>query len=261
MLLAPEEPGKKVPFESTADISYRIATTRGQREAAFRLVYKSYLRSGIGDRNRYCMRVTPYHLLPTTATFVAEVRGEVVFTMSLVNDGALGLPMEYVYGEEVADMRRRGLRIGEVSCLADRRASMVRFFPIFLRTSRLLVQYAHREGLDGLVIAVHPKHARFYRRYFDFRAIGGQKDYPCVRNRPAVALWMEFARLQRECSSSYEALLADPFDDEELRAQPISQAECDYFRPMIDPSFHCAPIGDAEDESSTETAELAECMA
>lgn len=263
MLLAPELPGKKVLPETTGDISYRIAATRQEREAAFRLVYASYLRSGIGERNRYCMRVTPYHLLPTTATFVAECRGEVVFTMSLVADGALGVPMENVYGEEVADMRRRGLRIGEVSCLADRRASMVRFFPVFLRTSRLLVQYAHREGLDGLVIAVHPKHARFYRRYFDFRLIGGQKDYPCVRNRPAVALWMEFARLARERSGSYLALLADEFADEELRPQPISEAECDYFRPMIDPAFQCAPIGDAEEEETpaVHAGELVECVA
>ena len=139
----------------------------------------------------------------------------------------------------------------------------MRFFPVFLRTSRLLVQYAHREDLDGLVIAVHPKHARFYRRYFDFRIIGGQKDYPCVRNRPAVALWMEFARLERERSGSYLALLADEFDDEELRPRPISREECDYFRPMIDPSFQCVPIGDAEEEETpaVHSGELEECVA
>ena len=192
MLLAPEQSGQVVAPETTADIRYRIAATREQREAAFRLVYNSYLRCGIGEPNPYRMRVTPYHLLPSTTTFVAECRGEVVFTMSLVSDGALGVPMEYVYGDEVADMRRQGLRIGEVSCLADRRASMVRFFPIFLRTSRLLVQYAHREGLDGLAIAVHPKHARFYRRYFDFCVVGGQKDYPCLRGtaRPWRCGWI-----------------------------------------------------------------------
>jgi hypothetical protein len=262
MPLAPDRPRRKTRAETTEDIRYRIAATREDREGAFRLVYSSYMRSGLGEINPYRMRVTPYHLLSTTETFVADCRGEVVFTMSLVTDGELGLPMENVYGEEIADMRRRGLRLAEVSCLADRRASMVRFFPVFLRTSRVLVQYACRQGIDGLVIAVHPKHARFYQRYFDFRVIGGQKDYPCVRNRPALALWMDFARLEREQSASYLALLADAFSDEELRPHPISREECDYFRPMIDPTFQCAPIGDAEEEEpAVLSGELAESVA
>ncbi|MGA2253766.1 MAG: hypothetical protein ABSG53_03820 [Thermoguttaceae bacterium] len=259
MLLAPE--GNKLSTATTADLRYRIATTKQEREAAFRLVYSSYLRSGLGEVNDYRMRVTPYHLLPTTEIFIAELRGEVIFTMSLVIDGDLGVPMEKVYGEEIARLRRQGLRVAEVSCLADRRSDLVRFFPIFLRTSRVLVQYAHRQGLDALVVAVHPKHARFYRRYFDFRVIGEQKDYPTVRNHPAVALWMEFARLDRECPASYRALLAEPLDEEQLRPHPISIADCAYFRPMVDPTFQCAPIGDAEDEARDRSTELAACVA
>jgi hypothetical protein len=211
--------------------------------------------------NAYQARVTPYHLLPTTEVFIAEYRDEVIFTMSLVTDGALGVPMQQVYGEEVARLRRQGLLLGEVSCLADRRAQLVRFFPLFLHTSRLLVQYARRRGLDGLVVAVHPKHARFYRRYFDFRVIGEQKDYPTVRNHPALALWMEFARLDRERPASYRALLAEPLGDEQLQPHPISLADCAYFRPMVDPSFQCVPIGDAVDEARGRSREMTACVA
>jgi hypothetical protein len=169
--------------------------------------------------------------------------------------------MEHVYGDEIEGLRRRGLRVGEISCLADRRAQVVRFFPMFLRTSRVLVQYARRQGIDGIVAAVHPKHARLYQRYFDFRVFGGQKDYPTVRNHPAVALWAEFARLDRERPASYRALLADPFDDEQLQPCPISAADRDYFRPMIDPSFQCIPIGDAVDETRDRSAELTASVA
>jgi hypothetical protein len=257
MLLALD--GNEVSTKITAEISCRIAKTRQEREAAFRLVYKSYLRSGLGAMNGYQMRVTPYHLLPTTEIFIAEYQGEVIFTMSLVTDGALGVPMEHVYGDEIARLRRRGLLVGEISCLADRRAELVRFFPLFLRTSRVLVQFARRRGLDAVVAAVHPKHARLYRRYFDFRIIGEQKDYPAVRNHPALALWAEFARLDRERPASYLALLAEPLGDEQLRPQPISPADCDYFRPMVDPSFQCAPIGDPEDEARGRSNELAAC--
>jgi len=144
MLLGLDE--DKVSADTTADVTYRIASTRQEREAAFRLVYQSYLRSGLGEVNDYQMRVTPYHLLPTTEVFIAQLRGEVIFTMSLVTDGELGVPMEHVYGDEIARLRRQGLRVGEVSCLADRRAALERFFPVFLRTSRLMVQYARRSN-------------------------------------------------------------------------------------------------------------------
>jgi hypothetical protein len=258
MLLAPERTDAQP--ETTADINYRIAATREEREAAFRLVYASYLRGGLGDINRYRMRVTPYHLLPTTETFIAEYQGQVIFTMSLVSDGALGLPMESLYGEEIAGLRQMGMKLGEISCLADRRASMSRFFPVFLRTSRVMVQYAHRQGLDAVLATVRPKHARFYRRCFDFRILGGQKEFPTVRNTTGMALWAEFARLQREQSASYLAMLDDPFDDEVLAPRPISAADCEYFRPMIDPTYQYVPIGDAEEEVAA-TGEMSACVA
>jgi hypothetical protein len=248
MLLAPER--SVAPPETTVDISYRIASTREEREAAFRLVYSSYLRGGLGDINRYQIRVTPYHLLPTTEIFIAEHQGQVIFTMSLVTDGELGVPMQGLYAEEIDGLRRRGLKVGEISCLADRRASMSRFFPVFLRTSRVMVQYAHRQGLDAVLATVRPKHARFYKRCFDFRVLGGQKEFPTVRNVTGMALWAEFARLRREQSASYLAMLDDPFDDELLAPQPISRADCDYFRPMIDPTYQYVPIGDADEEAA-----------
>lgn len=56
-------------------------------------------------------------------------------------------------------------------------------------------------------------------------------------------------------------MLADPFSEEELQPRPMSHADCDYFSPMIDSTFQCAPIGDAEEESSVQAGELAECVA
>ena len=97
--------------------------------------------------------------------------------------------------------------LGEVSCLADCQRHVKEFFPIFLYTSRLMVQYARYRGLDALVAAVHPKHARFYRRFMDFQVFGLEKTYPTVRNHPAVALWLEFARIDREIPAAIPVLL------------------------------------------------------
>ena len=75
----------------------RIGASREELFAAFHLVYEQYLRSGLMKPNSYRMRVTPYHLLPSTEVLVALDRGAVTCTMSLVRDGELGLPMESVY--------------------------------------------------------------------------------------------------------------------------------------------------------------------
>ncbi len=229
--------------KSTADIQYKVAATRAERAAAFRLVYRSYLDAGLGQPNVHEMRVTPYHLLPGTEVFVATCEDEVIFTVSLMTDGELGLPMESVYGNEIALRRAVGLRFGEVSCLADRRSQFRGFFPVFLRLSRLVVQYARRQGLDELLLAVHPRHARFYRRFMDFRQFGEEKAYPTARNHPAIALSLNFARVDRERHENSDTFFGQSVGAEMLQPQPINPADQDYFGSMVDGSFHLAPLG------------------
>jgi hypothetical protein len=242
--------------ETTADIAYQIAATRTQREAAFRLVYHSYLEAGLGVPNAYQMRVTPYHLLPTTETFVATLRNDAIFTVSLVIDGELGLPMETVYPGEVENRRQQGLRVGEVSCLADRRANFRGSFPVFLRLCRLMVQYARRQGLDQLLVAVHPRHVRFYRRFLDFRVAGEVRDYPTVRNHPAVALCLDFERIDRELPENYDTFFGQPLPPWELEPRPISDSDREYFRAMVDPTFKLAPLGPGMNESQSDQPEF-----
>ena len=240
----------------SGDIAYGIAACREEREAAFRLVYHSYLEAGLGQPNRHEMRVTPYHLLPSTEVFVAALRGETVFTVSLIGDGELGLPLENVYGQEVQDRRERGLRIGEVSCLADRRSKYRQCFPVFLQLCRLTAQYAWHQGLDQLLVAVHPRHARFYRRFMGFEPIGPERSYPSVQNRPAVALALDLVRLNRERGKAYEALFTPPIPEEQLAPSQFTSLENEYLRSMIDPSFDCAPLSGDEDFSGRRTAEV-----
>ena len=244
---------------TTADLTYTIASTPEERAAAFRLVYQSYLAAGLGEPNPYHMRVTPYQLLPTTEIFLACCRGEPIFTMSLVVDGQLGLPMECIYPEQVAERRARGLRLAEVSCLADRRQQFRGFLPVFVRLSRLMAQNAWRRGVHELVIAVHPKHARLYRRLMAFRTIGELRMYPTVRNRPAIALAVNFDAIETTYPLVFRNYFSEWLPDEALRSRPITAEEQYYFRPMIDPSFSCVPLGgESEPSFSIPAAELLE---
>ena len=99
----------------TLDIEVKAADGRDELYGAFQLVYDAYLRSGLTKPNAYGLRVTPYHLLPTTEVFVALDRRKVICTVSLVRDGELGLPMvlEWVLQDRVPG-RLRGSRMEEL---------------------------------------------------------------------------------------------------------------------------------------------------
>lgn len=220
----------------------QIATSRSDREAAFRLIYDAYVRSGLGVPNAHGLRVTPYHLLPTTTIFTAQHAGEstascVFATVSLIVDGELGLPLERIYAEEVASRRAQGLKLGEVSCLADRRHDFRRFFPVFCALNRWMIQFARAQALDQVLVAVHPKHARFYTRNMGFEVIGGLANYPSVCNRPAVALCFDFARNDREPFPYYDRFFSNPIPREELAPAPLSAGEIAYFSSMVDAAF------------------------
>ncbi len=173
-------------------LRYKIAQTRQELTDAFGLVYRSYRRAGLVDENESEVRLTPFHLLPTTEIFITQLEERVVSTVSLIGDGKLGLPLESIYPKNVELIRRRGLRMGEIGSLADRRDSPVRFIETFATMGRMLAQVALRRGYHGLVAAAHPKHARLYQRILPFEQIGETVDCPYANGNPAVMLALVF---------------------------------------------------------------------
>ncbi len=242
---------------TVADIQYRIAATRAERESAFRLVYRSYLGTGLSEPNGFGLRVTPYHLLETTEVFIAQLDGRTVSTLSLVIDGELGLPMQSVYSTEVDALRQEGFLVGEVSCLADRRTQVREFFPVFVQLCRLMAQHAWRRGLSGLVAAVHPRHARFYRRFMHFMPLGGHRSYPTVRNRPAVALLLDFDKVDRERPASFDTFFGQWLPGDMLMPQPITPEQRAYFGPMVGDRYRFVALGDVLEAAPARAAELA----
>ncbi len=209
---------------------FRIAQCREDYCGAFRVVYEAYLEKGLTRPNLFQMRVTPYQLLPTTEVLVAVRQGEVIATLSLVRDGLLGLPMESVYPEEVAALRDRDLRLAEVSCLADRRhvrgdsgASFRAYHPpaTAMRLMSLMAQCALARGVNCLLIAVHPRHARFYQRFTAFEPIGGVRTYHAVCDRPAVAMALDIDRAPIDHPELYRRFFGLPLPAESLAPRPI----------------------------------------
>jgi N-acyl-L-homoserine lactone synthetase len=209
-------------IEPERKTSFKIASRREELKAALELVYRVYVNSGLTRPSRHGIRVTQYHTLPTTEVLVAKDHDKVVCTMSLVRDAELGLPMEAIYKREIGQLRRRGIRLAEVSCLADERKGEAGLFPVVSRLMALMAQCAVRRGVDRLVIAVHPRHAAFYQRFIAFETIGEEKTYAAVRNKPAVALVLDLTRLRLDHPKAYKRLFGKPFSEEVLLYKPIS---------------------------------------
>ena len=221
-------------------LEYKVADSPAEREAAFRLVYEAYVRSGLAEPNPYRLRVTPFHLLPTTTVFVAKCQAEVVCTVTLVEDGKLGLPLETVYAREVARLRRSGAKLAEVCALADRRADLARVLPTFVELTRLVAHFGlHHGTVQHLLVAVHPRHARFYQRFMAFEPFGPLRDYPSVRNRPAVALMLDLLRPEHRRHPNYRRFFGEPIEPRRLARFPMTFHERQRLLPvaaLLDPT-------------------------
>lgn len=229
-MIRPSNPRDREDWSSIC----RVATDRDEVLAALGLVHHQYVRSGLAVPNRSGIRVTRYHLLNTTEVMIGKVDDAVVCTLTLVRDTRFGLPMESIYHEEVEARRRLGKRVAEVSCLADRRDDNEGSLSVMFRVMSLVAQYATRRGVDELLIAIHPRHGKFYERFLGFEGIGGLKSYSLVRDNPAIAMALDLGGLQHSNRKAYQRLYGVPFPDHELRPRTISldllEELCEHYR-------------------------------
>ncbi len=226
-------------------VTYKIADCQREREDAFRLVHDAYVRNGLMKPNDAGMRITPFHLLPTTDLLVAYHETKLIYTMTLICDDQLGLPMEEVYGAEVESLRSGdGCYLAEVSCLASRpnALSSVRMFDLFVNLSSLMVQSARENGVKRLVIACHPRHARFYETFLGFRRFGPERIYLPAFNRPAVACEHDFERLDHEKYRLYDRVYSSRFNHLELFHQPMLKGDREYFSGATEFCSFLAPL-------------------
>lgn len=212
-------------------VVYKIATTLAELTSAFHLVYRAYMGRGLIGALPFQLRVTPYHILPTTEVFVGLRDGAVNCTVSLILDGKLGLPMESIYSKEVEERRSEGIELAEASCLAYHGALNKKLG--LAGVTGLMAQCAKRRGVEQLLIAIHPSNSPFYRR-IGFRVIGETKPYDAVRNHPAVPMSLDLSRLAIDNPQSYTRLFGVPFSDEQLAYRPLTNDLRSHFQRYVE---------------------------
>ena len=216
--------------EGSGAIRVQIAADRGDFEQAYRLLAVNYQARGYEAPSQQPFRFTPHHILPGTITVVAKRRDRVVATMSQVPDTSLlGLPMESIYGWEIHQLRSQGLRLAEITSLADQDLSPREFLRVFAAMSRLTCQYHHRQGGDSWVITVNPRHRSYYRKVLGFISIGETRSYPNVCDHPAEAFLVDADLMRVNAPRMHREIFGEPLSDAILDAPTRPRDHVAYF--------------------------------
>jgi hypothetical protein len=173
-----------------AGLVVKVADAVPEIEQAARLLHDAYVGRDLIPPHRSGLRVTPHLVLPSTVTLVAKNGHEVVGTLSVVVDSALGLPMEKIFAGELRALRTQGRRLAELGglCLAPkhRRTGLV------ILLYRLAVRVSRRAlARDDLVFSIHPDAEDVYRSWFLSERIGTARTYPGL-NAAALGVAMRF---------------------------------------------------------------------
>jgi hypothetical protein len=220
-------------------IEVKFASTESEWEQALALAATCYQARGYEPSNGSRLRFTPYHALPETATLVAKLDGVVVATFSIVIDNTLlGLPMESVYPEEIAALRRSGRKLLETTTLADSGLSIREFIQVFTTLIKLGMQYHTSRGGDCYVIAVNPRHRNFYTKILGFEPLGPRRSYGAVQDHPAEAFWVDNNLLQINAPKMFEEIHGEPLPPEALFAPKMPHY---LVREFSRQSSHCDP--------------------
>lgn len=173
-----------------------IANTRELRERVFRLVHDVYRKEGYELRygRESGLWCTIHHLHPGTMMFLAEREGRDAGSVTVMPDSPLGLPTDRIFPEPMADLRKAGRRLSEISSL------VVTEEPgsIPPELAMHLYRLAHLAGLHilgstDLIASIMAHHGDFYSRFLLFDEVSRES-----RVSPKTGQKVSYARLNLE---------------------------------------------------------------
>ncbi|MFL6673678.1 MAG: N-acyl amino acid synthase FeeM domain-containing protein [Massilia sp.] len=157
----------------------RLTDTADGRNSASMLISKMYAWRGYAGTHQFTDD-------PNRITLTATDKGDVVGTLTLGIDSAIGLMADQIFKDELDAHRQRGARLCEFTKLAF--DPTVRSKTSLANLFHLAVIYARDiHHCTDIVIEVNPRHRRFYEHMLGFERQGDLKTNPRV-NAPAYLL-------------------------------------------------------------------------
>jgi hypothetical protein len=193
--------------ETEGGLTVVVAAEPHERDEAFRLAHSVYARKGLVSHDSFGRIVLRQDAHEDTLTLLAHAGRDAVGTLSVVVDSEQGLPADEVFGDELDELRVRGLRVGEYTRLAiDERHRGTS--EVLLHLFYLSIVWGHYIcGSDVLVAELHPKHARYYQRVLSFEPIGSPRPCPRVADAPAALVQLRTETVLAEMEAAQAELL------------------------------------------------------
>jgi len=184
----------------------KIAETRDELEECFSLLHDAYVESGFMQPDPSGMRVTIYHALPTTTTLCAKYDGQVVGTISLIRESALGVPLQKIF--DLSSVREKEGQIAEVSALAVHRDFRKTGGSILFPLMKFMYEYCTTFfDTRHLVIAVNPSHIEMYESLLFFQRLSANvvENYDFVNGAPAVGATLDLKEAPEVFRKNYDS--------------------------------------------------------
>ena len=187
-----------------ARLVLKIAETKEELEACFKLLHDAYVSSGFMQPAQSGMRVTIYHALPTTTTLCAKYDGEVVGTISLIRESVFGFPLQAIF--DLSNVRAKKGKIAEVSALAVhpkfRKTGGAILFPLM----KFMYEYCTTFfDTRHLVIAVNPNRIEMYESLLFFQRLTETQvaNYDFANGAPAVGASLDLLEAKLILKKAY----------------------------------------------------------
>ncbi len=181
----------------------RVANNRKRRLQAYALANRNYLAKGYTREKGLLGLAHPYDRRPGTLTLLSvDAQDRAIATVTLVPDGADGLPCDSVFGQELKSLRTQGRRLVEVTRLAVE-SSHPEAAKVRINLFSAIYAFARETwGGTDFVIEVNPRHCAFYRRCFRFETLGLPQPCPRVQGAPASLMRLDLKAAGNHNSSS-----------------------------------------------------------
>lgn len=182
----------EVDYNLPKEIVLKQAETEAEIKEALKLVHDSYVELDYIDPNEAQLRFSKYHALPTTVILVAKWEDEVIGTLSIIPDSALGLPSDTTWSLD--RYRKQGKLIAEISSLCIKKDFRMRRGRLLMPLCKIMYLYCTKIlRLDGLVIASTLEVEPFYTDVLLFKPVvkkTGQQ-HLLVKGNPSTCCYLE----------------------------------------------------------------------
>lgn len=196
----------EIEYELPSNIVIKIAETENEIQQAFSIVHDSYVDLGYMDPDSSGLRINKFHLMPHSIIIVAKLDEEVIGTISILPDSALGLPVDQTW--DISHLKTNGELVAEISSLTIKKGFRSQrgrlLFPLFKMMFHFCQDILQ---VNHIVIATTLEVEPFYLDVLLFKPImkkSGQS-HDLVKGNPSACCYLTINKdLAVRCKSIYK---------------------------------------------------------